>query len=109
MRVVFAKPEDMLHELKEVRMIHEVRIESLFDQQYVKGLAVLRLYVSIEALLDRKIPLYASYEKVTYKGFKPMVDTEAEKLFVENDKEMERMREKLSAEGFTVLCGHFVE
>lgn len=107
MKVSFGDLDNMLSELEE-KGISEVRIETLWDQKAAnRGLSLIRLYVSVEALLTAS--LIASYEKVTFSGLKPFEDSKMKELHDKQRRAGKEMIESLEARGFVVRGGHFEE
>ena len=109
MRVQFGKLEEMIEELKE-RLIHEVRVEPLVDMKYGQdGRARIRVYVTVEAIIDKEIPVIGCFEALTYYGFKPMEKDKPDEIYEKNVEKARKLRNQLSDEGFTVYHGHYVE
>ena len=107
MKVVFGDLKEMLSELRE-KEISDVRVEALYDEKYSKqGIPFLKVYVAAQALLS--VTLYASYEKVTFRGMKPLVKEELQAVFDKNLKAMQELKEHLKKERFWVRGGHFEE
>jgi hypothetical protein len=110
MRVVFSELSDLVQELKD-RLIHEVRIEPLYDRRYDKnGIGHLMLYVSVEAVIDDKMPLVGVYERGTYIGFAVFANSkEAEEFHERNREKAKEIYKTMTDSGFTVRRGHYVE
>jgi len=113
MRVVFGTLEDMVSELKE-KGVKEVRVDALYDKKYSQqtpGVAFLRLYVNVDAVLPDRASLYgvpSRYQEITYDGINPMGDVEKGRELREANKEAyEKLKSQLAEEGFTVRAGHF--
>jgi len=106
-KVVFGDLDEMLSELRE-KEIRDVRVEALYDERYSKqGVPFLKVYVTAQALLSPT--LYACYEKVSFKGIKPLVKEELQAIFDKNLKAMQELKEHLKKERFWVRGGHFEE
>lgn len=106
-RVKFGDLDNMLGELDE-KGIDEIRVETLWDQKGTNhGLTVIRLYVSVEALLAPN--LIASYNKVTFEGLKPFVASELQTLFDKQKQKGKSIMAELCKRGFVVRGGAFEE
>ncbi len=118
MKVMFGDLDEMLSELRE-KEIRDVRVEALYDEQYSKqGIPFLRVYVTVQALMVQQLYgphekitayLYAYYERVTFRGIKPLVKEELQTIFDKNLKAMQELKEHLKKERFWVRGGHFEE
>jgi hypothetical protein len=124
-KVAYGDLEEMLSELKE-KEIRDVRLEALYDERHSKqSIPFLKVYVTAQALLSAT--LYASYERVTFRGIKPLVKVELlekvpskfaqafskldelQAVFDRNLKAMQELKEYLKKERFWIRGGHFEE
>jgi len=98
---MFGKLDAMLSELKE-KQISEVRIEALYDEQYDKrGVPFLKVYVLISPTLC------ASYERVTFRGLKPVDEQNVKEIFEKLEEASDEIKNSVKDASFTVRCGYF--
>lgn len=122
MKLAFGILDEMIEELKE-RLIREVRIEPLVDRTYAKdakgsmigGIAHIKVYTSVEAIIDPEIParrpypVVAFFDSYVYRGLEPIEQGKQDELYEKNVERATRLKAQLEREGFTVRSGHYVE
>ena len=105
MRVVFAKLDHMIEELKD-RLIHEVRVEPMRKNRTFKGVLQVTLFVSVEALVDKE--LIATYQQGVYSGVWHIEVEKQQELLERNKQRAAAIRHELS-HTFKVRRGHYKE
>jgi len=104
MRITFASLDEMISEMKE-KGVSEVRLSPMYEERYSKsGLPLLKLLITVQAIASPQIILH--FEKITFRGIKPLSKEEIKRLFEENLMETERIKSRLSKEGFNPRPGY---
>ena len=108
LKIVFAKLDEMLAELKE-KGITELRVDALFQEKKTsnQGIFVLKAFVAVGAML--KDGLVAHFEEVVFKNLKPLLKQDVEPIMQQTLQTENEIKQDLGAEGFTVRNGYFAE
>ena len=66
---------------------------------------ILKLYVTVQALLSPSC--YTHYEKVIFRGLKPVGEQKVEELFQKLEAAESEIKTSVKGDSFTVRCGYF--